>query len=188
MNRPPMVESAIADIEVEMGDSVTKRVSPHFSDPDDDPLTYSATSANNSVATTSVDEAEVTVTGVAVGTANIIVTATDPGELSASDTVQVTVVEPNHAPVVEAEIPDVTIVVGLTEDLDLSFNFSDPDGDQLTFTAQSDNPGVATAIGGNYAVTLTGVSVGMATVTVTATDPDGLSVSDDFVVTVEEAN
>ena len=189
MNRAPEVLASIGDFEVEAGDSVTKRVSQNFSDPDGDELTYSATSANTSLATTSVDEAEVMVKGVAVGTVGIIVTATDPDGLSASDTAEAIVEEANQAPVVEGDgIPDVTITVGLTFDLDLSFNFSDPDGDQLTFTAQSNNPGVATAVGGNWAVTLTGVSVGMATVTVTATDPGGLSVSDDFVVTVEEEN
>ena len=55
----------------------------------------------------------------------------------------------------------------------------------LDFDAVSSNQGVVTAAASGSNVTLTGVSAGRATVTVTATDPDGLSVQQPVSVSVE---
>ena len=60
----------------------------------------------------------------------------------------------------------------------------DPDGDRLTYTARSSNRNVASvSVAGNTA-TVTGQAKGSADVTVTARDPDGLTATQTFQVTV----
>ena len=67
-------------------------------------------------------------------------------------------------------------------------NFSDLDGDMLSYTAMSDMMDVATAsVDDMGMVTITGVAEGMATITVTATDPDSMYAMQTFMVTVEAA-
>ena len=72
--------------------------------------------------------------------------------------------------------------------MDVSGNFSDPEGDELTYTAASSDDDIATASLSGAAVTITGVAAGSATVTVTATDPGGLSATQTFDVTVPMPN
>ena len=185
-NRAPEAVGEITDIKVVAGDSTRISVRQFFNDPDGDELTYSATSSAASVAAVSMRGSDLTVKGVAPGTATVTVTATDPDSLSAEQKANVIVERPNQAPRLVTPIPDITVTEGESADLDLSVNFTDPDGDQLSFVADSDDTSVATATTGLLSVTVTGVSAGTATITVTATDPGGLSVSDDFEVTVEE--
>ena len=73
------------------GEAATGDVSPNFSDPDNDRLTYSVQSDNTSVATVSVSGSEVTITPRGAGSATITITATDPGGLTETQTASVTV-------------------------------------------------------------------------------------------------
>ena len=66
-------------------------LTPYFHDPDGDPLTYAAVSANAEVATAGVAGDLFTLTGVAAGTVVVTVTARDPHDAEASQTVIVTV-------------------------------------------------------------------------------------------------
>ena len=52
--------------------------------------------------------------------------------------------------------------------------FNDPNSDVLTYVAVSSNPGVAAASAAGNMVAITGVAPGNTSVTVTATDPDGM--------------
>ena len=61
--------------------------------------------------------------------------------------------------------------------------FHDPDGDELTITAVSSNPGVATMWVDDSTLTVVATGEGAATITVTAEDPNGNRMSDDFEVT-----
>ena len=187
-NRAPTASGTIGNQEQEAGVEVTVDVSGAFSDPDDDALTYTASSGNSDVATVSVSGSDVTVNGVAAGTATITVTATDPSGLSASQTFDVTVTAANQVPAVADTIQDQTVEAGAEVMVDISAAFSDPDGDSLTYEATSDTPEVATATVSGSDVTVSGVTAGTATVTVTATDPGGLSASQTFDVTVEAAS
>ena len=98
----------------------------------------------------------------------------------------------NAAPMAGDAIADQTVTAGETVDVDVSGNFSDPDGDDLTYTAMSGDMAVATVSVTGSMVTVMGVSAGMATITVTATDTGNmagmLSASQMFDVTVEAAN
>ena len=83
-----------------------------------------------------------------------------------------------------ATIPDQSVAVGQARAISVAGHFQDPDGGSLSFTASSSNPDIVTAAASGGDVTLTGVAEGRATVTVTATDPDDLSVAQSISVTV----
>ncbi len=66
-------------------------LTPYFHDPDGDPLTFAAMSDNPEVATAGVVDDLFTLTGVAAGAAVVTVTARDPHDAEASQTVAVKV-------------------------------------------------------------------------------------------------
>ena len=93
----------------------------------------------------------------------------------------------NRAPVVASALADVSgLEVGDTQGISLSGVFSDADSDALTITAASSDEAVATVsvASDGSSLTVAGVTEGTATVTVTAQDGDGSSVSDAFDVSV----
>ena len=91
-NRSPVAEGEVSVRPlVEGGSAATEDVSPYFSDPDNDRLTYSAQSSNTHVATVRVSGSEVTITPRDEGSTTITITATDPGGLTAMQTAGVTV-------------------------------------------------------------------------------------------------
>ena len=161
-------------------------VSGYFRDPNGDPLTFSATTGNPDLATAYASGARVTLTGVARGQTTLTVTATDPGNLSTALSAEVTVVTQGQKPIVVAPIPEQRPMVGQAITVSVANHFQDPDGGNLDFDAVSSNPGVVTAAASGSNVTLTAVSVGRATVTVTATDPDELTVEQQFGVRVAQ--
>ena len=79
-------------------------------------------------------------------------------------------------------IPDQT--VNVRDLVRLTPCFTDPDGDRLTLAAESSDSAVAASPVANELLVVRGVDVGNATVTVTATDPDGLQAQVRFGVTV----
>ena len=181
-NRAPEAVGEIDDAETFVGESIEVELAAYFSDPDGDDLAYSATSFNTGVVTASVAGATLRAMGVGQGSAVVTLTATDPGGLSASHTFAVTV--PNRAPEAVGSIDDTETYVGESLQVDLAGYFSDADGDILTYTAGSSDPGVATAAISGATVQVTAVAAGNATVTVTASDPGGLSADQTFAVTV----
>lgn len=82
-NRPPVATGTIPAARMLVGDTVTVILTGYFSDPDNDRLTYTATVSNSSIATATVSDSFLTVTGLASGGAVVTVTARDPGGLSA---------------------------------------------------------------------------------------------------------
>ena len=87
---------------IQPGSSVTVDVSPFFSDPDGEVLTYSASSSDAGVVEVSVTGSTVTFTGVAEGMATVTVTASDPAGLAStplSATVTVTADAEEYTPV-----------------------------------------------------------------------------------------
>ena len=182
-NRAPEAVGHIDDAGLAVGDTVEISLSQHFSDPDGDDLSYSASSSDDDVATASVSGATLRVAGVGKGTATITATATDPGDLSATQTFAAAV-EGNRPPVAVGSIDDAGPAAGDTVEIALSGYFSDPDGDELSYAATSSNTGVATVNVSGDTLRVAGVSGGAATVTATASDPDGLSASHTFTATV----
>ena len=98
------------------------------------------------------------------------------------------VVNVNEAPVAATAIEDRTLVESEGIDqFDVSVYFSDPDGDDLSYTATSSDSEVATVGIGVAILAVTPIGIGTATVEVTAADPGGLSLSQSFGVGVVAA-
>ena len=96
----------------------------------------------------------------------------------------------NRAPVIEQAFANITLTLdGQTaqwESGDISAYFSDPDNDRLEYQAEGSSN--ARVVGVTFSQTgsliVRAVDAGTATIEVTATDPDGLKVSQSFTVTV----
>ena len=98
------------------------------------------------------------------------------------------IINVNETPAATTVIPDRTLVESDGVDqFDVSTYFSDPDGDELSYAATSTDSDVAGVrlVGATLAVTPIGV--GTATVEVTAADPGGMSIDQDFLVQVVAA-
>ena len=188
-NKAPTVETAFDDITlVGSGDSRQLSTSGRFSDPDGHTITMieAASSAQNvaSVAMAS-DDSSLTVTAKGRGTATITVTAHDGHNGRVSDTFTVTV---KAAPTVVSPIADVfEPAVGGGKEVDLSKVFADPDGDPLTYSASTTNEDISVGYIDGARMLLLALGQGSVTITVTARDSDGNTVSDSFTVTVKEA-
>ena len=77
----------------------------------------------------------------------------------------------NQAPIASGTIPTRELTVGGSSMvIDVSRNFRDPDNDGLTYTVRSDNTRVVWVSVSGSQVTLTPQGVGVATITVTASD------------------
>ena len=196
-NQTPVLVSELPSrifLEID-GESEVVDVSGNFSDPNGDSLVYTAQSSNTNVATVSVDGSQVRITPRRSGTdqiqaiAEITVTASD-GQSSVSDTIEVWVTAPpaedetappaeneveepveNEAPVAVGTIDPVTVSIKLTGHLTSVFKyFSDPNGDTLSYTANSHDTGVATVSVDGSVIKIFPESAGSTTVTVTASD------------------
>ncbi|BBX49734.1 hypothetical protein GCM10009645_06420 [Mycolicibacterium poriferae] len=165
-----------------------------FTDPDGDPLTYEVTEQpDNGVVTVDNEAGTYTYTpetrpepGQPDGEDSFTVVASDPDGLTATNTIGLPIValpEPdNQAPV--AGTPGEQTVNPETGSISGSLGFTDPDGDELTYTATDPTNGSVTidAQAGTYTYTPAtrpeaGEPDGADAFTVTATDPDGLSAS-----------
>lgn len=186
-NQGPRTVGTIASQSVAPGGSFSLDVSPYFTDPDGDDLTYAATSSNRARARVGASGSTVTVRGVSAGVATITVRAGDPEGLVASQSFEVTVVRPNRAPRPTATIPDQSLATGRQLSVDLGSYFTDPDGDQLDFSATSSTSTIASVAVSSDSATVTGHAEGTVTITVTATDPGGLTANQSFDVRVEDS-
>ena len=108
-NRAPAASGTLPDRALTLPGTLTVDVSPTFVDPDGDRLTYAVSSSAPDVVTVLAPGARVTLTAVGVGRATIEVTATDPGDLSATQAFTVTVVV-----TVSGGFTDDPIVAGVT--------------------------------------------------------------------------
>ena len=185
-NRPPRATGTIADRTVLAGGEVTVDAARYFADPDDDDLDYAASSSDPAVATATVSGSNVRVVGREAGAATITVRATDPGGLSATRSFRVEVEDaPNRAPYLINGLSDlVNIPPGSSYAAYLPDVFADPDQDPLEWTTSSSNSAAVTSWISNDSIVISAVGAGSSTVTVTATDPEGLSATDEFDVEV----
>ena len=91
VKQPPTTIGTIPDQTVKISGTATVDVSGYFSGPDNETLTYTASTSGKNVATVSVSSATVTITGVTAGTTAITVTGTASNDLTATQTFSVTV-------------------------------------------------------------------------------------------------
>lgn len=177
----------------------TTTVQSTIRDPDmGDTLTWATTTTSTAptiaTATVNATSGMVTISGHMAGSATITVTAMDAAGESATQDIMVTVVAANAAPVATDDpglvLPnEVSLIVGGDDEvITLTGSFTDPDGDDLTYTAAvmpaDGSIATATVSDDGTMLTIAAVSAGMATVTVTASDGNGGTATHDIAVTV----
>ena len=139
-NRAPAAVDSIPAVEKYVGETDAVGVSAYFSDPDGDALSYAVESSDTGVVTAAISGDTVGVVAVAQGNAIVTVTASDPEGLFAEQSFPVTV--PNRAPEVVDSIPAVETFAEDQVTVIDSGHFSDPDGDSLTYAAESSDTGI----------------------------------------------
>ncbi len=182
-NRAPEAVGEIGDLEIKVDSVAELDVAAYFADPDGDDLDLAAVSSDTTRVTVTVSGSVLTIAGVAAGAAAVTVTAMDGGGLSAQQSFAVTV--PNRAPEVTDTIPPQVLTVGETRSWAGSEYFSDPDGDSLMLTASTTDTSVVQASVSGDELEILAVGPGTASVTFTATDPEGLGASQSIDVTAE---
>ena len=195
-NRAPVTRTGNKAYTLDEGETRTIEMRDWFSDPDGDTLTYLESSNRDSVLTTEISGTQLTIRTHGAGRAAIVVSVSDPGGLgSTAILITVTVNPPpvqNRAPVtifpggINVETP--TLNVGDTHPVrGIDGWFDDPDGDRLNYSVESSRESVATAAVVSFnMVEITARGGGSATITVTATDPGGLTATNDFTITVNQ--
>ncbi|MEQ6120772.1 cadherin domain-containing protein [Reichenbachiella sp. MALMAid0571] len=190
-NESIIVANPIADQSLDEGFEITEiDLSTVFVDQDSDALTYEVSSTNTAAVTVSNTGAILTITEVGIGTSIVTVTADDGSGVTTSDEFSVVVNDVNEAPVVVNPIEDLPSVIEGFEDAQINYTgvFSDGDGDELTITVSSSDPGVVTVgLIANNQIHIDEVGLGTSTITLTANDGRGGSVSDEFIITVSKA-
>ena len=117
----------------------------------------------------------------------LVVRATDAGGLSAEAAVTVALLNVNEGPeAVGSMAPKSLEAYGAGVEEDLAQYFRDPDGDALTYVAESSVLEVVTAtVAAGGRLSIQPRAIGAATVTVTATDPGGLTATQQVQVQVD---
>lgn len=90
----------------------------------------------------------------------------------------------NRAPVTVGSIAALVLTAGDTTTLNVASYFNDPDGDALTYSASLSDSGVASATVAGPVVTVRARAEGSANLSVTATDGDGMSATQEAALTV----
>ncbi len=189
-NDPPMVANAIEDVEVEKGVSHDIPLGDVFED--EGSLDYEVKNEDENIADVfyRASENEIRIYANNTGTTTVVVVATDNIGQTASDTFDVTVVEPpppeptNSAPVLSGTLDDQTVTAGEPISVSIEGVFTDPDGDELTYTAESEDTDVATVDLSDLELTISGVNAGSTVFKITATDGE-FNVVGEFDVEVE---
>ena len=116
----------------------------YFEDPDDDPLTYSGTSSNTTVATIAQQSDIVfEVQARSDGTATITATARDPDGLTVDASFEFEV--GNNAPTVSDPLSGLISSPNQLDSVIMNSTFEDSDGgDELSYSASSSAPAKAT--------------------------------------------
>lgn len=184
VNGPPVLTDSIPDHILAEGATATVNLDDHFTDPDDDVVSYEAESSDAAVATVSVEGATATITGVSAGPATVTFTVRDDFGQEGSQEIDVTVEEANQSPQATDSIPAQALMPDASTTIDLSGHFTDPDDDALTYEGATSDAAVATVMIEGSNATITGEAAGTATITFTASDPEGLSATQDAAVTV----
>ena len=145
---------------------------------------YAVKSSDPAVAAAAIREGLLIVSASGGGETVVTVTARDSNGRRESRSFSMRV---PAAPEAVGELADLSLGVGDSAEIALSGFFRDPEGGALTYAIHSAAPSVATASASGSLATLAGQAPGTAMVTVTATDPDGLSATLSFKVKVEQS-
>lgn len=155
--------------------TVDRRVwlTPCFEDPEMGEIKLSAESSAPEVARVVAHTRVVEVRAVSPGDATISVTGADPDNMTGELTFQILV--PNRPPLIIQALPPLWLFPEATSRTVLSEYFLELDNQELTYSAQSLDLDVASASVLEDTLITSGISLGRASVRVTATDPGGLA-------------
>ncbi|MBI5927979.1 MAG: Ig-like domain-containing protein [Chloroflexi bacterium] len=185
INQNPAFTAPPVDITLEVG--ATTVVAFSFQDPDGDPVSFTASPTNPAIASVpSFGPSSFNVQALAAGTTTITVLLQDNRGGSATTSINVTVTAPpavNNNPTFTIEPSPMSMAAGDSQPVFLQF--SDPDGDPVTFTAVSANPGTASVtIVDATSFMVQGIAANSTTITVTLSDGRGGSATRNITVTV----
>ena len=182
---PISVGTIPAQVVAVNGGTSTIDLNDYFSDPDGQTLFHSVSTSHIGIALVSLSTANLTITGVNAGTATVTVAATDTF-VSVSQTIAVSVKNP---PTTVGTIPNISGAVNQAgKTFALSPYFSEPNGQTLTYSASSsDTYYVSVYVNSSNELEVTPRAAGNATITVTATNTDGLSATQSFSVNLTES-
>jgi hypothetical protein len=185
VNRPPQFDRLPAHITLEVGGRRTVDLA--FSDPDGDVVSFTVTSATPAVATVNkLNAIAFEVVGVAPGSSAVTITLMDGRGGNVQTSIFVTVNSSNRNPVFNSQPQNMSLIVDETQSQTIVV--SDPDGDNVTVTARSDNPDIArAAIDGNQLV-VRGTGAGTTGIVIRLEDGKGGSAEARITVTVSVTN
>ena len=163
----------------------TSLLQPCFEDPEGEKLAITVRSSDPGIATVIPLGRAIRIKAVSPGNATVTVTAEDPGGQTAAIDIEVLV--PNQSPYPRGSLDGIRMLVGGRSQMEVDHLFTEPDEQDLTFSASSSDPAVARGeIVDSIKLLVTGMSLGTVTVTVTATDPGGLTAIQTLEVAVLE--
>lgn len=166
-----------------------------FEDPDGDSITVDVESSDSSIVLVTLtgegDEAvAVLVARSIIGSVELTFTALDSAGSMAVETYRINVVEElsteNSPPefdetALTSALPEnSTLIINEFHEIDLGELFSDPDGDALEYTVSSSDSSTILAVLEGDSVNLLARGEGSATITLTASDPDGATTQHEF--------
>lgn len=182
-NRAPEAVGTIPTQTTNRNVSVTVDLSPFFSDVDGDSLTYSAQASDTGIATVAINQNMLSITGVMVGTTQIVVTASDPYDATATQEFA-TEIE-NIAPMAVRELSNVVTDRTQMNVVNLDGLFADDDNDDLTLSIEVSDVSIATATLTGLTINIDPESLGRTTITITATDQFDATATASFDVIVQ---
>ena len=181
-SQPPFVVAPIADQLSDEGEIISLDVAGNFDDPESDELSFSADGLPPGLAISGAGLISGTLGFDTSGGYAVTVNAFD-GFSTAADSFLWTVTNINRPPVATGPLPDPSSTEGDTIALDLAPQFSDPDGDALSFSALGLPPGLGIDAGGLVSGELGFNAAGSYSVTLSVDDgEDVLEVSFDWQV------
>ena len=178
--KPPAACGTVAEQTVNVRENTLVR--PCFEDPEMGRIGLAAQSSDPETVTADPLREVIRLQGVSPGTATVTVTATDSDMLTAE--VSFSVLVPNRTPRAHGAMPSARVEPGATAHWGLSDYFSEPDDQQLVYTSASSDARVASTSVSADTLTAVGGAPGTATVTITASDPGGMTATQQVVVTV----
>ena len=186
-NEPPAAGKTLPARVMVEGDTAAIDLSRHFTDPDGDALSFAA-STSGGVVSVSVSGSWLALGALQPGQADVETKATDEGGLSATQSFSVTVEHQNRSPTLADSIAAQELDEGDTVAIDLDMHFKDPDEDQLAYTAESSDELILTVAIEGAEMVLAAIRPGELTLSVAATDPEGLRASQEVSLTVVGVN
>lgn len=168
---------------VTTNEDTTKAITVNATDPDNEALTYTVSTAPGR-GTTVISGGTITYTPDKDfnGADSFVVTASDGKGATAKQTINVTVTPLNDAPVFGAATQAVFTTAGIAKTVSLSA--TDVDGDTLTYTVTAPSKGSAKISGSTLTYTPAATASGTDSVFVTAQDPSGATATQEIKLSI----